>query len=389
MLDLKHLLRLLAPYLIHTTIPKGRTVCPTQLELLDDQTELEADRVYLGEISSLPVLKKALPKPEGTVLIAVARKGSQPAALPEGWVQIFVSCPLPRLYNTVAQAVRESRMEWDQEHLTPTVRIFRRFWEDVMERRIINRTEIRDALSKMPYPVYHFLRVMVITFKSDNIHVPYDYLLERLRVFFPETNMTLYRKDIILLYSHPERDFRPSLGGAEQVEKLSALLQQYDGYLMISNGTHHAEALASMYLLSKQTLDLAYLLRNDKEERVLFTEDYIIYSVIDLCVQRFLQTEQNEDILYLTHPAIPLLTRYDREHNTDLRDVLFYYLLNGCNMVHTASTLYMHRNTVNNKVNQIKKLTHLELEDPRLRQRLLFSCQIMRYYELVLQKEMQ
>ena len=59
MLDLKHLLRLLAPYLIHTTIPKGRTVCPTQLELLDDQTELEADRVYLGEISSLPVLKKA------------------------------------------------------------------------------------------------------------------------------------------------------------------------------------------------------------------------------------------------------------------------------------------------------------------------------------------
>ena len=106
-------------------------------------------------------------------------------------------------------------------------------------------------------------------------------------------------------------------------------------------------------------------------------------------MQRYLEAEQNEDILYLTHPAVPQLTRYDREHNNCLRDVLFYYLLYDCNMNETAATLYMHRNTVNNKVNLIKKLTGLHFDDPLLRQRLLLSCQIMRYYEVVLQKEMQ
>ena len=106
-------------------------------------------------------------------------------------------------------------------------------------------------------------------------------------------------------------------------------------------------------------------------------------------MQRYLESDLNDDILYLTHPAVPTLTRYDREHHTDLRDVLFYYLLNDCNLTTTAAMLYMHRNTVNNKVNQIKKIIQLELDEPKLRQRLLLSCQIMRYYEIVMQLEMQ
>ena len=159
--------------------------------------------------------------------------------------------------------------------------------------------------------------------------------------------------------------------------------------MMIGNGTRHANAIGSMYLLSKRTNELAYLLRQDKAERIFFTEDYIIYSMIDLCVQRYLEAEQNEDILYLAHPAVTALTRYDRIHNTDLRDLLFYFLLHDGNVVETAAAMYMHRNTVNNKVKQIKRLTNLELDDPRLRQRLLISCQIMRYYEIVMQKEMQ
>ena len=55
----------------------------------------------------------------------------------------------------------------------------------------------------------------------------------------------------------------------------------------------------------------------------------------------------------------------------------------------TANAMYMHRNTINNKVNQIKKLIQLNLDEPRLSQRLLLSCQIMRYYEIVMQREMQ
>lgn len=269
-----------------------------------------------------------------------------------------------------------------------TTRAFRKCWEDIMERSLINRAEIQIALGEMPFPVHRFYRVIVISFRGKCAGVPYDYILSRLQDVFPDANMTIYQKDIILLYGYEERSFRFVLDdGARQ--QLLPLLRRYDGIMCVGNGTHHVESLGSMYLLGKRTIDLAYLLRESREEHVFFTEDYLIYTIIDLCVQRYLEEELNEDILYLTHPAVPALTRYDREHRTDLRDVLFYYLLNDCNLTATASALYMHRNTVNNKVNQIKKLTRLELDEPRLRQRLLLSCQIMRYYEIVMQREMQ
>lgn len=521
-LSLRYLLGRLRSVTVHAAIPPDRDLCPGDLEMLDTQTELLPDRIYLGEAAWLERLSGIQAAPGCLVLLAGAEKGMRPAA-PEGCALALLSCPLPQLYNLTAQNIRRAelwrkncqdlldqdagihevlrmaarsgacgaallnwqgrvmdcagleespylagqlskagvlpqdvmkklfppgapqeswgtltvketgtavfacRSAWegdvlgillleggegaetdlqslcacvmqclrrqllsrDMSRMDPEIRTFQRFWEDVMERRLINRMEIRSALSTLPRPVQNFLRVVVIAFKNDNIRVPYNYLLSRLRGFFPSTNMAVYQKDIILLYSHQERDFRPSLGGPEQTEKLTALLRRYDGFMMIGNGTRHAEAIASMYLLSKRTNELACLLCQDKAERIFFTEDYIIYSLIDLCVQRYLEAEQNEDILYLAHPAVTALTRYDRAHNANLRDVLFYFLLNDGNVNKTATDLYMHRNTVNNKVNLIKKLTCMEMDDPRLRQRLLISCQIMRYYENVMQKELQ
>ena len=292
------------------------------------------------------------------------------------------------LCDCTAKCLRQRLLALGLSRWDLTTRAFRSCWEDIMERRLINRGEIRIALDQMPFPVQRFCRVLFFSFRGEGAGVPYPYVLSRLRDIFPGFNMTEYHKDIVILYSYPTRTFRFSME-EEQAGQLSALLKRYDGFLIVGNGTQHVESLGSMYLLGKRTIDLACLLRENKEERIFFNEDYLIYSIIDLCVQRYLESELNDDIIYLTHPAVPALTRYDREHHTDLRDVLFYYLLNDCNLTATAASLYMHRNTVNNKVNQIKKLIQLELDEPKLRQRLLLSCQIMRYYEIVMQREMQ
>ena len=48
----------------------------------------------------------------------------------------------------------------------------------------------------------------------------------------------------------------------------------------------------------------------------------------------------------------------------------------------------MHRNTVLNKLKKIKELTELNFDNENLRQRLIFSCQILRYYERVCKKHL-
>lgn len=522
MLSLHFLCRQLDEYRIGEITLKGRDTCPHQIELLDTQPLLRADRLYLGDPRSIPHLEQAQAE-QGTLILLADMEGVAAPEPPRGCQLLAFSCSLFKLYNTVANDITQidrwqhayqmiseqggqihdilgaatrfaggavvlldahgrlidtaglerssylaghlsgsgalpqevlrrifpsamppdcytrhelpgtrlilhgRRVVQDDEVLwmllieetagpdNPDIRnlcdctakclrqrllalglsrwdlaakAFQSCWEDIMERRLISRGEIRIALDQMPFPVQRFCRVLVISFRGEGAGVPYHYVLSRLRDIFPGSNMAEYHKDIVILYSYSARTFRFSMEG-EQAGQLAALLKRYDGFLIVGNGTQHVESLGSMYLLGKRTIDLAYLLRENREERIFFNEDYLIYSIIDLCVQKYLESELNDDILYLTHPAIPALTRYDREHHTDLRDVLFYYLLNDCNLTATAASLYMHRNTVNNKVNQIKKLIQLELDEPKLRQRLLLSCQIMRYYEIVMQREMQ
>ena len=89
----------------------------------------------------------------------------------------------------------------------------------------------------------------------------------------------------------------------------------------------------------------------------------------------------HDDLIYLIHPSIIKICRYDATHKTNLRDVLFYYLLCGCSLNRTAAAMYMHRNTVLNKLNRINEITEIPLEDGYTQQRMIMSCIIMRYYE--------
>lgn len=261
---------------------------------------------------------------------------------------------------------------------------FQRCWEDIMEGRLTGTSEIGEALSRMACPVKAFVRVAVVSFADKGSGIPYNYLLARLQEIFPDTNMTVYRKNILLLLSHEERIFCLEL---DSDKRLGALLTRYDGFMSVSNGSRQLKFLRTAYLIAVRTMMLAQRLRMDGGQRVFFHEDYSIYYLIDLCVKRYMEIEGNEDPLYLMHPAVILLTRYDRENNNNLRDVLFYYLINDRSLVKTAAATYMHRNTVVNKINKIEDLLKLDFEDGQLRQRLILSCQMIRYYELVMQQE--
>lgn len=262
-------------------------------------------------------------------------------------------------------------------------RELRECWQDIMDGRLTSSGEIQEALARLPDPVRTFVRVAVISFEGEK-GVPYRYLLTRLREIVPGSGMTMYQGSILVLLSQDERVFRLDL---DKDQRLIGLLERYNGFMAISNGTRRLDSLRSIFHLTRRTVVLARALRFDPAERVFFHEDYSMYCVIDLCVKRYLEVEGNDDPLYLMHPAVIHLTRYDRAHNNNLRDVLFHYLMNDRNLVKTAAAVYMHRNTVINKVNKIQELLKLDLEDPRLRQRLIFSCQMIRYYEQVMEQE--
>lgn len=375
MIELKYLLDRLRPYLLEAPVRSTGILCPERLELLDAQEMLRADRLYLG--TCVPQDAGA---ERGTVVMLA---NENRCTAPRGANVIRVSCSVPLLYNTLSDAMHDAR-DIRQAEIETIGGSFHRCWEEIIERRITGAAEIREAISRTKYPSDAFVHVAVVTFTADAADPPYPEVLVRLAKLFPNVNMTVWRNEIVMLLSYPERSFRREL----PEEELERLLESYSAYCAVSNGTRNLSAIPILFNLARQCSALARQLALNKGRRIFYYEQYANYCVIDMCAQRFIELHRSDDIIYLVHPAVIHLTRYDRKHNSNLRDVLYYYLRNDRNLLKTAADTYQHRNTVINKVNRITELTGLDFEDSGLRQRLVFSCQVIRYYEMVMKQEL-
>lgn len=65
----------------------------------------------------------------------------------------------------------------------------------------------------------------------------------------------------------------------------------------------------------------------------------------------------------LDSPHFMMLSEYDIKHDTDLCAVMAQYIVCGCSVTRTASAMYMHRNTILNKVKKAADVMGDPLED--------------------------
>jgi len=250
---------------------------------------------------------------------------------------------------------------------------------DIFEQKIRTAPEIFERLEALPYPPRQRRRMGLIMFEDREQAIPFDFIIAQLREVFPEYNMAVYKGEIVILICEQDRIFNVEL----DEQRINEIMAPYNGYMCIGHSTSDLTKARTQYLLTRHALIVAKKLRlkRDANTRVFRYEQYTNYVLIDMFAHRFQEIHGNNDILYLGHPAIVKITRFDRQHNNNLRDVLYYYLLNDRNLVKTAEAMHMHRNTVFYKINQIKELIGMDLEDGRLQQDFLLSCQIIRYFE--------
>ncbi len=88
-------------------------------------------------------------------------------------------------------------------------------------------------------------------------------------------------------------------------------------------------------------------------------DDYILNYLKDL-----IQT--NSRITFL-HPAIRQLLEYDQKNGTEFLLTLYHFLMEERNYNKTAKALYVHRNTVQYRIEKILEMTGLNIEDTQTR----------------------
>ena len=73
------------------------------------------------------------------------------------------------------------------------------------------------------------------------------------------------------------------------------------------------------------------------------------------------------------HPAFATLRAHDLAAHTDLEQTLVMFLIQGCSSAAAAKQLNVHRNTLRERLDKIKELTGVDLDEPRTRMELDLS----------------
>ena len=244
----------------------------------------------------------------------------------------------------------------------------------------LNESEVHNRFKLLPVAVKTFMQCIIIRFKNTYDETNASFLLHQLTELLPPCNFTLYQEQIVILYSSDQRI--QSAGDYMDLNQFSELLQHFQAFAIFSGISRFPERFYTLYTLSGQLVKiLMHLNIRTLYPNIYIYDEHSIYLLIDFASREFQAKLHHSDIIYLADASVITLARYDLEHHSGLLDLLFYYLLNGCNVTRTAQMMYMHRNTVLNKVNKINAIIHLPLDDGNIQQRLLFSCQLVKYYQ--------
>jgi len=210
----------------------------------------------------------------------------------------------------------------------------------------------------------HYRCVTIYLQERDYSTYANEYNCHKLEKLFPGLCIFLYQDRIIIVANtnkseHSETDF---------FQKLAIFLR--DGLLKtsISSIGHDFRLFYYHYL---QT-DIAYRIGARKNPM------QWIYKFNDYKLQYILEQATNELMpLMLCESHLLNLYRYDQKHNSDFFETLRVYLENERNLAETSRMLFVHRSTLLYRIEKIKSLLNINLDDPKIRLHLLLSYELL------------
>ena len=112
--------------------------------------------------------------------------------------------------------------------------------------------------------------------------------------------------------------------------------------------------LGQVYLSYKRA-KAAILMAMQFELPIVFFVDMGVYQIL-------FSIEDKQILIEMYHRLLQPLIDYDQKHHGELEKTLFYYLIYGESQITMAKNLYMHRNTINYRMNKIKELLNCQLD---------------------------
>jgi len=283
-----------------------------------------------------------------------------------------------------AKTIREW-LEQSSLRAEETENVMERLLQRVMLRELHDVQDCADAFKALPYPLKKYCQCVLVRFESSVQTKPFSYLLADLEQIFPDTNMTVFRNEVVILLNSEVS--RSGLCPEDRLQ-LERVLHRYAACAAVSSTFFHMCFFHTHYQMMRRLLAIGPAVRFHAEERIFEHEKYSVYLMSEMTIDSYKRQHGHNNYGFLMMTDVINLARYDAENSTNLLYLLHVYLLNNCNINSTAETVFLHRNTVRNRVSQLRSLLTCDLDDPTVQHPLLTSCCLFRYCQQVLNQNL-
>lgn len=184
-----------------------------------------------------------------------------------------------------------------------------------------------------------------------------------LNAYFPQILSTIYQHHCLALVPISLSNYHSD----KFKNLLLEVAQRAHCNVFVSNFYTKPTDTKAAYTVCKRTIKLS-----QSNAPVTFCED----QYFELMLARI-----NHDAIlpFFVNPALQELEKYDHENDTELVPTLLNYLQHDGNLSQTASDLFIHRNTLHNRIERIEELTGLDLRDANTRFKLYCSFRLKNY----------
>lgn len=247
---------------------------------------------------------------------------------------------------------------------------------DLIELRLTDEREIGERKRQVHLMAEHYYHVMLITFAEDTTRIiPWNLLIEELHRIFVYSNICTYKNEILMVI---RRETRSNMNPFRyDKERFLSLLEKNNAYAVLSNTSNDLRSLNFIYHQTHDAMKIVHVM--EPERRFFNYESFSMYHIISLAGLGARIRYGDVNIIHLCDNEMIALLLYDKKHETDMIHVLAVYLSTNCNVAESARLLYIHRNTMINKIHKIEEIIGTDLSSPILRERLMFSYHVLKF----------
>lgn len=253
-----------------------------------------------------------------------------------------------------------------------------RFLREVIYGELTDPQKMNEAAKNAGFQITGHFDAYRIVFR-DNRNVLIGRFVQELQMLLPTSKIIARNYEVSILNSYDDILFYDA--SRHNIEKILPLLQQHEAVCGVSAPFPAFSDLRHACRQAEMTLVYSGVYADDRveaeRETVFYYKDVYLYYLLHIGSATAFDAFYNGPYLR----KLKYLESYDRDHNTELSRVLYWYLYYERRTTEAGKLLHMHRNTVMYHVQHITEMLDIDLEDYHTRQGIL-----MTYHFLTLKK---